>query len=77
MRQPLVAGNWKMNGSRDSVKALLDGLKAGISTVTTAEVAVCCPHAYLADVQASLAGSAIAWVSMEFHLLQEELLKLK
>ena len=61
MRQPLVAGNWKMNGSRDSVKALLDGLKAGISTVTTAEVAVCCPHAYLADVQASLTGSAIAW----------------
>ena len=37
MRQPLVAGNWKMNGSRDSVKALLDGLKAGIGDVTTAE----------------------------------------
>ena len=68
MRQPLVAGNWKMNGSRDSVKALLDGLKAGISTVTTAEVAVCCPHAYLGDVQNSLNGSAIAWGGQDISI---------
>lgn len=61
MRQPLVAGNWKMNGSRESVKALLDGLKAGIGDVTTAEVAVCSPHIFLADVQSQLDGSAIAW----------------
>jgi len=61
MRQPLVAGNWKMNGSRDSVKALLDGLKAGIGDVTTAEVAVCSPHIFLGDVQSQLDGSAIAW----------------
>ena len=61
MRQPLVAGNWKMNGSRESVKALLDGLKAGIGDVTTAEVAVCSPHIFLADVQSQLDGSAVAW----------------
>jgi triosephosphate isomerase (TIM) len=61
MRQPLVAGNWKMNGSRASVKALLDGLLEGVSAVTNAEVAVCAPHVFLADVQAQLQGSAIAW----------------
>jgi triosephosphate isomerase len=61
MRQPLVAGNWKMNGSRDSVKALLDGIKAGIGEVTTAEVAVCSPHIFLGDVASQLAGSAVAW----------------
>jgi triosephosphate isomerase (TIM) len=61
MRQPLVAGNWKMNGSRASVKALLDGLLEGVSAVTNAEVAVCPPHVFLADVQAQLQGSAIAW----------------
>jgi len=61
MRQPLVAGNWKMNGSRDSVKALLEGLKAGIGDVTTAEVAVCAPHIFLGDVQTQLEGSPVAW----------------
>jgi triosephosphate isomerase len=61
MRQPLVAGNWKMNGSRASVAALLDGLKAGIGQVTTAEVAVCAPAILIADTQASLQGSSIKW----------------
>ena len=61
MRQPLVAGNWKMNGSRESVKALLDGIKAGMGDVTTAEVAVCSPHILLGYVQKQLDGSAIAW----------------
>ncbi len=60
MRQPLVAGNWKMNGSRSSIKTLLDGVKNGMGDVTTAEVAVCCPHIFLGDVQQILEGSAIA-----------------
>ncbi|HXK58018.1 MAG TPA: triose-phosphate isomerase, partial [Gammaproteobacteria bacterium] len=30
MRRPLVAGNWKMNGSRASIKLLLDGLKSRV-----------------------------------------------
>ena len=61
MRQPLVAGNWKMNGSRASISELLSGLKAGIGQVTTAEVAVCAPAIYLPDAQAQLQGSAIRW----------------
>lgn len=61
MRQPIIAGNWKMNGSRESIKALLDGIKAGMSDVNSAEVAVCAPYVYLADVQAQLEGSAVAW----------------
>ena len=61
MRQPLVAGNWKMNGSRASIAELLGGLKAGIGQVTTAEVAVCAPAIYVADSQAQLDGTAIAW----------------
>ena len=41
MRQPLVAGNWKMNGSLASIKVLVEGVKAGIGSVTTAEMAMC------------------------------------
>ena len=61
MRKVLIAGNWKMNGSRASIKALLDGLKSGISGVTRADVAVCAPFIYLPDVAAQLAGTPIAW----------------
>lgn len=61
MRQPLIAGNWKMNGSRSSNKALLEGIKAGIGEVKSAEVAVCAPYVYLADVEQELAGTPIVW----------------
>jgi triosephosphate isomerase len=61
MRQPLVAGNWKMNGSRESVQALLAGVLEGMSSVTSAEVAVCPPAIYIPQVQQMLAVSAVAW----------------
>ncbi len=61
MRQPLVAGNWKMNGSKASVTALLDGIKQGIGDVKKAEVAVCAPYIYLPAVAAQLADTTIAW----------------
>ena len=57
MRQPLVAGNWKMNGSRDSVKALVEGLRAGVGSIDGVDVVVCAPFVFIADVQA-LAGDA-------------------
>ena len=41
MRQPLVAGNWKMNGSLASIESLIQGIKAGLASVTSAELAVC------------------------------------
>ena len=61
MRQTLVAGNWKMNGSRASVKALLEQMKSGMKDVEQAEVAVCVPFVFLADVQQLLTGSPIVW----------------
>jgi len=61
MRKVLIAGNWKMNGSRASIKTLLDGIKAGIAAVNKADVAVCAPFIYLPDVAEQLAGTAIAW----------------
>ncbi len=60
MRRPLVAGNWKMNGSRERVRALVDGIQAGIGSVERAEVAVCPPFVYVPQVAELLAGSPIA-----------------
>lgn len=61
MRTPLVAGNWKMNGSLASVRELLAGLKAGIAEVKVADVAVCPPAVFIPEVQAQLSGTPIAW----------------
>lgn len=60
MRRKLVAGNWKMHGSLAENEALLSGILAGMGDVK-ASVAVCVPFPYLAQVQAKLQGSAIAW----------------
>ncbi len=61
MRRTLVAGNWKMNGSKESIKTLLDGIKSGVSGVTNADMAVCCPAVYIADVSAALDGTAVGF----------------
>ncbi len=61
MRQPLVAGNWKMNGSIASIETLLKGLLAGIDSVAVAEMAVCSPYIYLSQVAGLLKGSKIGW----------------
>lgn len=61
MRKPLVAGNWKMNGSLASVRELLEGIKAGIAEVKNAEVAVCAPAIFIPETQAQLSGTPIAW----------------
>ena len=60
-RTPLVAGNWKMHGSRASNKALLDALLGGIAGVAGVECAVCVPFPYLGEVAEQLRGSALAW----------------
>ncbi len=61
MRRPLVAGNWKMNGSRSESATLLDGIKKGVSNASKAEVAVCPPSILIPLAAEKLAGSAVAW----------------
>ena len=60
MRRKLVIGNWKMNGSRAGNSALLSGIAAGLAS-TTADCAVCAPAPYLAQCQAVLAETPVAW----------------
>ena len=58
MRSKLIAGNWKMNGSLQSVYALVEGIVAG--DPGSAELAVCPPAVYLMKVGDMLAGTGIA-----------------
>ncbi|HVB47900.1 MAG TPA: triose-phosphate isomerase [Burkholderiales bacterium] len=61
MRARLVAGNWKMHGSRAANRALLDAILSGIGPLQGIECAVCVPFPYLAQVAERLAGSSLAW----------------
>ncbi len=51
MRQTIVAGNWKMNGSKESVSNLVTGILAGMAEVQS-KVIVCAPFPYLSEVEA-------------------------
>ena len=62
MRKTLVAGNWKLNGSKQSIKELLNGILAGMSEAKT-DVAVCAPYIYIPQVQEMLNGTAIGYGS--------------
>ena len=59
MRQYLVAGNWKMNGSSSTATGLVRDIANGISQVT-ADVVICPPFTLLSEVKHALEGSVIA-----------------
>jgi triosephosphate isomerase len=58
MKQKLIAGNWKMNGSLAANASLLQAVLDGSKGINC-QVAVCVPSAYLAQVQALLAGQSL------------------
>jgi triosephosphate isomerase (TIM) len=60
MRRILVAGNWKLNGSLQSVRQLVADIKAGMGDVK-ADVAVCPPYVYIPEVAQLLKGSSLGY----------------
>jgi triosephosphate isomerase len=61
MRRILVAGNWKMHGSKSMVQSLLEGLLAGSSAEGAADLAVFPSFPYLSQAQSILSGTHIKW----------------
>ena len=53
-----MAGNWKMNASKESVNKLILGILSGMSEVRS-EVVVCAPFPYLSQVEALIAHSQV------------------
>ncbi|ROR32269.1 triose-phosphate isomerase [Inmirania thermothiophila] len=60
MRRMLVAGNWKMHGSRELVRTLCTGVREGAAAVGPVELAVCPPYVYLEQAHTLLAGGGVA-----------------
>jgi triosephosphate isomerase len=59
MREILVAGNWKMNGSTEANEALVSAIVAGVPHGSGFHLLVCPPFPYLAAVVAQTAGSPV------------------
>jgi triosephosphate isomerase len=59
-RRPLVAGNWKMHGSRAENASLIDALVHGQQADASAEVLVCPPFVYLFEAARLLKSTQIA-----------------
>ena len=60
MRTPFVAGNWKMNTTRETAVALAKGTAEAAAKAAGVDVAVCPPSVYLAPVAEALAGGRVA-----------------
>ncbi|MEO0443147.1 MAG: triose-phosphate isomerase [Pseudomonadota bacterium] len=65
MRRLLIVGNWKMNGSLSTNLELLQGIEHGVEN---ADIAVCVPAVYLAQVQAVLVNSKIRYGAQDVSL---------
>lgn len=58
-RRPLVVGNWKMNGTRASAKALLADILAGLPADAPADVGVCPSYVFIPEIAAALEGQSV------------------
>jgi triosephosphate isomerase len=61
MRSKLVVGNWKMHGDRAGNERLIKGLLGKAGQFGSAEVAVCVPYPYLAQVASMLSATPLLW----------------
>lgn len=59
MRKPFIAGNWKMNNTREAAKALVKALVPLVADVETVEMAVAPTFTCLQDVAELLRGTRI------------------
>ena len=60
MRRPIVAGNWKMHGTRSENARLIEELLAGCPARPKAACVICPPFVYLQELARLLRGSAFS-----------------
>lgn len=61
MRQPLIAGNWKMNGSQQMAASLISLLVESAPQLSNIEFSIFPPSVYLLEVASRLANTSIRW----------------
>lgn len=59
MRQLLIAGNWKMHGTRASATRLAGEILQALGASADREIMVCPPFVHLAEVERAIQGSSV------------------
>jgi len=68
MRKKIVAGNWKMNGTRKQANALIEAIKNGANNLSSSEIILLPSFVYLPEAQNLLANTQIAWGAQNLYL---------
>ena len=68
MRKKIVAGNWKMNGSRREARALLETIKTGVDVLSPVNVIVFPSFVHLQQTEEILAESLVSWGAQNLYL---------
>ncbi len=66
-RIPLMAGNWKMHGTRPEAAALAEGIKAGVAGLSGCEVLLAPPFTALETVARTIGGTSILLAAQNLH----------
>jgi triosephosphate isomerase len=67
MRQPFVAGNWKMNKTVEQARALVAEMLPGLQAVPSVERVLCPPFTSLATLSGMLADSGVGLGAQNMH----------
>lgn len=67
MRTPILAGNWKMNGTRGTVDDLLLALSQNVHFVPHVQLVVFPPAVFMEQTERQLAGTEVAWGGQNFY----------
>ena len=66
-RRPLIAGNWKMHGTRTETTAWIDGIKAAAAAERDRDVLVAPPYTALETAARTIAGTTIGLAAQNIH----------
>lgn len=71
MRRKLVVGNWKLNGSLERNRVLIESLLRNLKGLNTVDCTICVPYIYLFQAQHLLSKSNITWGAQNVSQFEE------
>lgn len=71
MRKKIIAGNWKMHGTRQSVATLLTQIKEGAACINNVDIIVFPPFVFFEQTSQLLMGTHIQWGGQNVYEAQE------
>lgn len=68
MRKKMVAGNWKMNGTRFAAQSLLHAIKTGAEAISGVDIVILPSFVHLQLTEEILADSLIGWGAQNLYI---------